>query len=234
MVQLFRPHFPTLAGETDQQIHDLLISEILSLNGKPSMYQMVRFAEHVRERGGIAPDPENFLDEYQKILDVAIEQRTNKVLSGQGPADEFVVFGARQMLDKIKERGLTLIILSGTIEHRVKYEAGLLGLAPYFGRHIYGGTPDHTRFSKADVIARILREEKITGEHLVSFGDGTVEIECTKAVGGIAIGVASDENQNGSGVQDPHKRNQLIKAGADVLIADYREADQILKLVLGS
>lgn len=234
MVKLFRPHFPARAGETEQDIHDLLMAEILSLNGKPSMYQMVRFAEHVRERGGTAPEPEKFLHEYQAILDAAIDERINKVLTGKAQTDEFVVFGARHLLDKIKERGLTLIILSGTIEHRVKHEAGLLGFAHYFGQHIYGGTPDHTKFSKADVIARILREEKITGEHLVSFGDGPVEIECTKAVGGLAIGVASNENHNGSGMQDPHKKDQLRKAGADALIADYREADKLLILILGS
>jgi phosphoglycolate phosphatase len=233
MVDLFRAYFPSRPGETEQQIHDLLIAEILSLNGKPSIYQMLRFTEHVRERGGTAPAPEALLDQYQTRLDAVIEERIEKLQGAGARPDEFVVFGARALLEKIERRGLTLIILSGTIEHRVKHEAGLLGFAHYFRNHIYGGTPDHTQFSKAGVVARILREENISGEHLVSFGDGPVEIQCTKEVGALTIGVASDENENGSGIADPHKREQLIKAGAHLLIPDYRD-EKLFEMVFGS
>ena len=49
------------------------------------------------------------------------------------------------------------------------------------------------------VIDRILSEHGITGRRLLSFGDGYVEIENTKQVGGLAVAVASDEANNGSG-----------------------------------
>jgi phosphoglycolate phosphatase-like HAD superfamily hydrolase len=233
MCTLFQRYLPLKKGETEQSLRELLLSEILSLNGKPSMYQMLRFHELIAERGGTAPSAEQLLEEYQSQLDHAIEERSQRLANEETKPDEFVVHGARALLEKLQQRGLTLIILSGTIEHRVKHEAGLLNLAHFFRRHIYGGTPDHTRFSKLDVIQRILQEEGISGEHLLSFGDGPVEIAFTKQVGGLAVAVASDENENGSGVPDPHKAEQLTKAGADALIADYRNPDAIVSTFLG-
>ena len=78
------------------------------------------------------------------------------------------------------------------------------------------------------VIDRILRENKIPGERLLSFGDGYVEIENTKEVGGLAVAVASDEANNGSGNIDEWKRKRLMGVGADVLIPDYRDIDMLM------
>jgi len=244
MCDLFRPQLPVLGGETAAQIRELLLTDILSLNGKPSIHQMMRFCERVKARGGSCPSPEYLLNAYQSRLDAVIEERLRKNIKcssdgrkGDGPSslrfstDEFVIFGARAFLEKLRERGLTLMILSGTLEHRVKEEAEWLGLSSFFGRHIYGSAPDHTQFSKRQVIERLLREEKIQGQHLLSFGDGPVEIAETKAVGGFAVAVASDENVNGSGKMDAIKQHILTDAGADAVIADYREADALMKQV---
>ena len=69
---------------------------------------------------------------------------------------------------------------------------------------------------------------QIPGESLLSFGDGYVEIENTKEVGGLAIAVASDEANNGSGQIDAWKHQRLKGVGADVIIADYRDIDALL------
>lgn len=233
MLEVFRPHYPAHVDESEKEIRDLLLAEILSLNGKQSIFQMQAFCERVKARGGNCPTPDQFLDEYQSRLDALIEDRSQKILRGESMPDEFVVCGARALLQKFRERKLTLIILSGTIEHRVRHEAKLLGFAEFFGEHIYGGTPDHSQFSKKLVIERLLREEKISGENLLSFGDGPTEISETKKVGGRAIGVASDEEQNGRGICDPHKRAQLLRAGADAVMADYRGADEWCRQIFG-
>ena len=60
-----------------------------------------------------------------------------------------------------------------------------------------------------------------------------VEIADTRHIGGVAIGVCSDENINGSGVCDQHKRVQLIEAGADCVIPDFRDAIGIIDQLLG-
>jgi len=60
-------------------------------------------------------------------------------------------------------------------------------------------------------------------------GDGFVEIEELKKVGGLAIGVASNEETR-TGVND-WKRNRLIRAGADIIIGDYLCRPELLELV---
>jgi len=115
----------------------------------------------------------------------------------------------------------------------VKQEAELLDLTRYFGPRIYGALDDYKRFSKQIVIERILRENHIPGERLLSFGDGYVEIQNTKQVGGLAVAVASDEAHNGSGRCDPWKRQRLLGVGADVVIPDYRQSEALLRVLLG-
>ncbi|HYG35187.1 MAG TPA: HAD family hydrolase [Clostridia bacterium] len=233
MCQLFREHVPLRQGESEQALHDLLLGDILSLNGKPSIFQMRRCAELAAERNGQRPDPERLLLEYQRRLAAAILERTRKIQSGQCSRDNFVVHGARDLLKKLYRRGLVLVILSGTDEPQVKQEADLLNLTRYFGVHIYGGTPDHARSSKEAVINRLLREENIPGAQLLAFGDGPVEIQLTRKAGGLAVGVASDEDQNGSGKLDPHKLQQLNGAGAHLVIPDYRNPDALIECIFG-
>ncbi len=59
----------------------------------------------------------------------------------------------------------------------------------------------------------------------MAVGDGPVEIRNVKAAGGIAIGVPSDEKA-GFGL-DEEKRERLIKAGADIIVPDFSEAQAL-------
>ena len=77
------------------------------------------------------------------------------------------------------------------------------------------------------------RENQISGDRLLAFGDGYVEIQNTKEAGGLAVAVASDEAHNGSGRLDEWKRQRLLGVGADVVIPDYRDADALLEKILG-
>lgn len=232
MLEVFRQHLPRLAGETEAAVDALLFDVIFGLNGKPTIVQMQRFAEIVRERGGPVLEAEALRREFQERLDREIAARTELVRSGQAQRDDFVVFAARPVLERLRREGLTPIVLSSTIEERVKDEAEILGLTPFFGRHIYGSGTNPSEFSKLAVFQRLLREEGITGEHLLSFGDGPVEIASTKELGGLAIAVCSDEEHNGSGVMDAFKCRQLLDAGADAAIPDFRDALAILDYLL--
>ena len=80
------------------------------------------------------------------------------------------------------------------------------------------------------VIERILREHDLHGEELLGFGDGFVEIEEIKRVGGVAVAVASDE-VNRRGVH-AWKRDRLVRAGADIVIPEYRRHEQLLTYLL--
>jgi hypothetical protein len=81
------------------------------------------------------------------------------------------------------------------------------------------------------VIQRILRENQIPGHQLLSFGDGYVEIQNTKEVGGLAVAVASDEANNGSGAFDEWKRQRLLGVGADLVIPDFRDTGPLLNVI---
>jgi phosphoglycolate phosphatase len=233
MAALFLRHLPASSTDKLEKIHQLILLDILSLNGKSSIHQMERCAQRLLEYGGPRLEPQKMLLEYQAALEIAIRDRTAKLESGEASRDEFVVYGARAVLENLRQRGLVLIILSGTLEPQVKQEAALLDLARYFGVHIYGGTANVLQSSKQAVIERLLRQERIRGESLLAFGDGPVEIQLTKTAGGLAVGVASDEDANGSGKMHAQKLVQLRQAGADVLIPDYREADKLIECLLG-
>ncbi len=225
MAQLFSEYLPEkLRAAPDVRLE--LRRDILSLNGKPSIHQMQRFHHRAREFHASPPEPQELLNLYLSRLDATLQRRIAS-LAGAG-VHNFIIAGALLLLDELQERQKRMIILSGTAEPDVRREAQLLGLQPYFGEHIYGSTPGKD-FSKKQVIDHIMHEEGIQGVHLLSFGDGPVEIEFTKAVGGIAIGVASDEHTNGSGIVDIHKREHLIRAGADAIIPDYRNLRWILE-----
>jgi phosphoglycolate phosphatase len=223
---------PYFVKDTDS-LHEFLRGEILSLNGKPPIYQIRHCLEIAQRSGGTPPEPEDVLKEYATKLGEVIRRRISEISKGEVLPMAYLVHGATTILEQLKARGLTLIILSGTDQKYVLAEAGLLGLTAYFGRHIYGATTDHVASSKEAVIGRILAEEGISGEHLLSFGDGPVEIAVTKQAGGLAVGVASDEDVNGSGRMDPQKQRLLKSVGADVLIPDYRDGSALIECLFG-
>ena len=105
------------------------------------------------------------------------------------------------------------------------------GVADYFNGGIYGAIGDYQNFSKKMMIDQILSQHQLSGSALLTFGDGYVEIEDTVAVGGLAIGVASNEAER-QGI-DPWKRQRLIEAGADIIIPDFREYKALLDYLNG-
>jgi phosphoglycolate phosphatase len=160
-----------------------------------------------------------------------IESRVVGLKAGQIEPPEMVVPGAFEILANLRERGMTCYLASGTDQPYVLDEAEALGVTPYFDGRVYGALDEYERFSKAQVIQDILRTHDLHGRQLLAFGDGFVEIEETKRVGGIAVGVASDEVHR-QGIND-WKRDRLIEAGADIIIPDFREQQQLLDFLLG-
>jgi phosphoglycolate phosphatase-like HAD superfamily hydrolase len=156
-----------------------------------------------------------------------IAERRESLRSGQAMPDAMMVPHSRALLDALQNRGATMYLASGTDEPYVIEEARLLGLDKYFGRHIYGAQDDFRTFSKAMVIQRILTQNNLSGDQLLGFGDGYVEIQNVKSVGGIAVAVASDETTR-SGKPDAWKRQRLIGAGVDLVIPDYKDYQALL------
>ncbi len=222
----------TGTGETAEDLHRHCHDFVMTLNGKQTIYQMIRLAEEVRARGGRPLEPAEYKRRYHTRLMERIEARRDALRSGSARPEDYLVPGAGEMLSALSERGLPLYLASGTDEQYVAEEAALLGLVPYFGSRIYGAIDDFRSFSKKMVIDRILRENEVDGSGLLAFGDGYVEIENVKSVGGIAVAVASDEAAR-SGEPDAWKRDRLIGVGADLVIPDFREADAAIGYLFG-
>ncbi len=233
MVPMFVEMLPRVAGETDGQRRQMCLDDIMRLNGKQTIYQMIQLADRIKERGGTPQEPLWYKHEYLRRLDERIAGRKEAVRSGSLNRDSLLVHGSRALLEGLLKRGLTLYLASGTDEVFVKEEAALLDVARYFGTHIYGAQDNYQNFSKKMVIERILRENSIPGDRLLAFGDGYVEIQNTREAGGLAIAVASDEANNGSGKVDEWKRQRLLGVGADVVVPDYRDAEALLTKILG-
>ncbi len=232
MVPMFVEMLPPVPGESAEARAQLCLDDIMRLNGKQTIYQMIQLADRIKERGGTPREPLWYKHEYLRRLQERIGSRVEGLKTGRIRPDDLLVYGARTMLEVLKARGLPLYLASGTDEPYVKQEAELLDITRYFGRHVYGALDDYKQFSKKMVIDRILRENAIPGDRLLSFGDGYVEIENTKEVGGLAVAVASDEAHNGSGRFDEWKRRRLLGVGADVVIPDFRDAAPLLKTIL--
>ena len=233
MIPMFVEYLPRQAGESETQARQLVTDDIMRLNGKQTIYQMIQLGERIKERGGTPREPLWYKHEYLRRLDGRIQSRLTGLGDGSVQPEAWIVHGGRQLMDVLQARGYQLFLASGTDEVFVKQEAALLDLTRYFGRHIYGAQDNYQNFSKKMVIDRILSENRISGANLLSFGDGYVEIENTKQVGGLAVAVATDEANNGSGNVDEWKRTRLLGVGADVVIPDYRDAAALLAVLLG-
>jgi len=233
MLPMFEEMLPPISGDNPDGVRAMLLDDIMTLNGRQTIYQMMKFAERVAERGGVPLHPLEYKHEYLQRLEMRIQSRVKRLSGGNAKPAEFLLHGAITLLDGLVARGWSLYLGSGTDEPNVKREAKLLGLDGYFGEHIYGAQDDYKSFSKKQVIERILRDNEVSGDRLMVIGDGYVEIEDGKSVGGLAVAVASDEANNGAGRFDEWKRKRLLGVGADILIPDYRDAAVLLDVVEG-
>lgn len=233
MVPMFVEMLPRTDDDTEESVQRMMLEDITRLTGKQTIYQMIQFADRVKERGGEPKEPLWYKNEYLRRLHVRIEDRLNGLRDGTLHPDKFLVFGARKFLECLTGLGVTLYLASGTDEPFVKDEAKLLDIEKYFEPHVYGALDDYKKFSKKMVIERILNENKISGAQLLGFGDGYVEIENTKEAGGFAVAVATDEANNGLGQIDEWKRERLIGVGADIVVADFRDGPELLEYIWG-
>lgn len=215
----------TPLAEDEESIVKCVTDFVDLLTGKQTIYQAIQLAEEVKKRGGVPLDPLEYKREYNRRLMERIHHRIEGLKSGQIAPEDMVVPGTFELLTTLKERGLVLYLASGTDEPYVLDEAKSLGIDVFFDG-IYGAQDQYKLFSKAKVIQHMIEKHHLSGDELLGFGDGFVEIENVKSVGGLAVGVASDEVRR-EGINQ-WKRNRLINAGADVIIPDYRKTQEII------
>jgi phosphoglycolate phosphatase-like HAD superfamily hydrolase len=161
---------------------------------------------------------------YLDRLWVHIEGRIGDLKSGGSP-EKYLVPGSRALLEELRGRGYRMYLASGTDHEDVVAEAKLLDVYKYFDG-VYGAQDDLKAFSKGLLIKRIIESAEFRGPEFLGFGDGYVEIEEIKKVGGTAVGVATNEPECLS--IDDWKRSRLAGVGADFIIPNYLELSSLL------
>lgn len=223
MVEILRQ---TPTAESRDALYGVAEDFVMRLNGRQTIYQMIQLCEEIEKRGGKAEDPLVYKRMYYQRLNLRISGRIEGLRTGRLAREDMLLPGSIAILEDLRRRGMTLYLASGTDEPYMKEEVRLLGLTDYFNGGIYGALDDYRRFSKKMLIDRMFHEHGLKGPELLAFGDGFVEIENTKEVGGVAVGVASDEVRR-CGINQ-WKRNRLIGAGADLIIPEFRQRESLL------
>lgn len=214
------------APRCEPDVEPIVREFVARLTGKQTIYQCFQLREEIRARGGEPRDALDYKHEYLRRLNGRIAHRLAGLEDGSIQPEELLLPGSRAFLQALKDAGLTLYLASGTDTAFVQAEARALKVEAFFGLHIYAALDRYQDFSKQMIIEKILRENGLMGPELLVVGDGYVEIENGKAVGGYALGVASNEAHPG-GI-DSWKRQRLIGAGADAIVPDYSDLGQLL------
>lgn len=206
-------------GESEAELRSIVEDYVARLTGKQTIYQMIELARQVELRGGKPLEPLAYKKIYHDRLMEKIRHRREALRQGKESPEKYLVPGARELLEALKERGLRLYCASGTDHAYTVEEAEMLQITPFFDGGIYGAQDDYKSFSKALLIQKLIDSMECRGEEILGFGDGYVEIKNVKEAGGVAVGVATDEPECRK--VDEWKRNRLAQVGADYIIPNF-------------
>ena len=215
------------------QTHEDVRRFIDRTTGVQTLSQMQGLVKMVRQYGCVPEDDILDMFGYKAVYNEAllnvVGERVEKFTSGRVAATDFQLENALDLLRALQDRGVTLYLASGTDREDVVAEATALGYADLFGDRIFGAVGDINIEAKREVMEHIIREHGLAGAEFATFGDGPVEIrECHKR-GGVAVGVACNEVQRFG--LDPAKRARLIRAGADLIVPDFRQLETLLAVL---
>ena len=229
-------HYTTADETLYHKVVNRVIDFIDKSTGIQTIVQMEGLVDIVKEFGLVPAekilDKFGYKEIYNDALMTMVAKRIEKYKRGELEVSDYAVKGAVQFLKILREKGVTLYLASGTDREDVLNEARSLGYADLFNGGVYGAMGDIKKYSKKIVLNKIINENNLHGSELVTFGDGPVEMRECRKVGGIAIGVASDEiRRHGLNVE---KRSRLIKAGAHAIIPDFSQTDKLIGFLFGA
>jgi bifunctional ADP-heptose synthase (sugar kinase/adenylyltransferase)/phosphoglycolate phosphatase-like HAD superfamily hydrolase len=235
MIQaILGPAAPTIDRATYERVTRQAREFIDKTTGIQTLQQMHGLSLMVRA-AGFVPEPE-ILDApgYKRIYNDAlmglVRERKARLQRGELGVEDYTMKNAVALLQALHRAGVRLYLASGTDEQDVVLEAAALGYAALFEGRIYGASQDMAHDAKRMVLDRILGEiGPGSAAHIVTFGDGPVEIRETRKRGGLTVGVASNEVQR-FGLQ-LEKRSRVIRAGAQLVVPDFSQLGALLALL---
>lgn len=218
--------------QLNEKQETLLNQEILAYidqsTGIQTIYQMRWLAETVRNAGWNKEvlDEWEYKGEYNRRLLQRVKERVDRLEKGDLLAENFLIQGAIEFVKKLHDSGFELYMASGTDHPDVVREAEVLGVKQYF-KEIVGAPVGKAECSKEKVIRDLMEEKGFAGNELAVIGDGKVEIVLGKEVGGLALGLASDEEKR-AGI-NLVKERRLQAAGADWISGDFLNLNEWLE-----
>ena len=215
----------TPAHESEPELFRYVTELVTQTTGQTTSYQMVCLFDEVLKRGGMPENPLVYKERYLAGLEERIRPRVEALKAGRVTPEDMMVPGAREMLQAMRARGVTCYLVSGTYKQYVYDEADALQITPYFSG-IYGALDNPDLYSKRQFMQELVTTFLLDGYEVVSLGDGIAEIKEAKGAGALAVGVASNEATR-TGI-DVKKRELLIQAGADIIVPDFREPQELM------
>ena len=82
MLPMFEEFLPSVNDDDSASVRAMLLDDIMTLNGRQTIFQMMKFAERITERGGEALDPLEYKHEYLRRLEVRIQSRVERLANG--------------------------------------------------------------------------------------------------------------------------------------------------------
>jgi len=198
--------------------------------GIQTFFQMEGLVHMVEEFGLVPKD--KILDAwgykaiYNEALMKPVRERIAALERGEKTLEDVTMFGSREFLKALYDRGVRIYLASGTDQEDVRNEAHACQIDQWATGGIWGAIRNVDDYSKDKVMKDIISQNNLHGAELMVVGDGPVEIRNAKDNGAIAVGVASVEVARRG--LNAHKRQRLIKAGADIVIPDFLEWKKLL------
>ena len=215
-----------------RRVVDAVQQYIDASTGAQTLVQMHGLVDLIGQFGFVAQqdvrDVREYKQEYNTQLLQRVNARLNQISRGERTVEDFQIPGAPAMLEALHQFGVKLSLSSGTDEPDAIAEAETLGYAAMFEGRIFGAVGDVNVDPKAVVFDRALGPSTDATDQLITVGDGPVEIREARRRGGYTVGIAADEQRGGL---DIAKRRRLIRAGADLIIHDYRDLDALLRIL---
>ena len=233
MHSILEEKYDSVSASIFFEIQNSIVSYINNSSGILTLEQMQALVEMVKYYGFVPKkkilDSFGYKKRYNTQLMKFVNQRINKINKGELDRKDFILKGAVTFLTALKKINIRLYLVSGTDHRDVLNEAKVLGYAEFFNGGIFGALNDLSKFSKKMIIEKIIADFKLKGSDCVVFGDGPVEMRESRRVGGLAVGVASDEKKRFG--LNYYKRTRLIKGGAHIIIPDFTQLNKIMDLL---
>lgn len=216
-----------LSDEETKRLREEVITYVDRSTGIQTVFQMQWLARTVKEYGWnpVVLDEWSYKAEYNRRLMESVEQRLQKLESGELIADDYLIKGSLQLLEALSSADVSMYIASGTDHPDVVREAKALGVHDYF-TEIHGAPLREAECPKEKIITDLLGSGLASASQMAVIGDGKVEISLAKENGALAFGLASNEEKR-EGV-NPIKVARLTSAGADWIAGDFLNIEEWL------